>query len=120
MAVLDEVVGALSSAWIARHPPIFAKARKTIHPPRDQLVDVGLVPDVPDDPVVGAVERPVQGDGQLDDPEIGAQVAAGTGYLIYQELADLLTEVSQLGIVQMSQIGGSPDSGEKRGHNDTD
>ncbi len=116
MAVLDEIVGAFRPARIAGHPSVFAKAGESFHAAGDEFVDVGLMADVPDDPVVGAVERPVQGDGQLDHSQVGAQVTTGPRDLVHQKLADLLAEFDQLGIVQLPQIGGSPDSGEKRRH----
>ena len=119
MAVLDEVVGAFLPARIARHAPVFAKAAEPFHAAGDELVDIGLVADVPDDPVVRAVEGPVQGDGQLDHSEVGAEMATGPRDLVNQKLADLLAEFDQLGIVQLAQIGGPPDSGEKRSHNRT-
>jgi hypothetical protein len=46
-------------------------------------------------------------------------VTTGPGDLVHEKLADLLAEFDQLGIVQLPQIGGSPDSGEKRRHNPT-
>ena len=45
----------------------------------EQLVDVGLVADVPDELVARRVEDVVQGDGELDRAEAGAEVAAVLG-----------------------------------------
>ena len=52
---------------------------KALAPAGEQLVDVALVADVEDELVLWRVENPVQRDGQFDDPEIRAQVAAGLG-----------------------------------------
>jgi hypothetical protein len=50
-------------------------------------VRIGLVADVPDEPVVRRVEDVVQRDGQFDDAEAGAEMAAGeeaaTGQVFY-------------------------------------
>ena len=43
----------------------------------EQLVDVGLVAGVEHDGVPRGAEGAVQRDRQLDDPEVGAEVAAG-------------------------------------------
>src|SRR5699024_5132171 len=45
----------------------------------EQLVDVGLVADIPDELVFGGGEHGVEGDGELDGSEAGAQVPAGAG-----------------------------------------
>ena len=39
-------------------------------PPGEHLVDVALVADVEDELVLRRVEDPMEGDGQLDHPEI--------------------------------------------------
>ena len=45
--------------------------------PGEELVRIALMPDVPDELVARRVEGVVQRDGQLDDAEAGADVAAG-------------------------------------------
>src|SRR6202022_2159227 len=79
-----------------------------------QLVDVGLVPGVPKDPVLRAVENAVKGQRQLNDAEIGSQVAPRLRHGGDQELADLLGEGAQLGIAQGAQIGWSANPIEDR------
>ena len=44
---------------------------------RENLVRIGLMADVPDQPVARRVEHVVQRDGQLHDPEARAEMAAG-------------------------------------------
>ena len=58
----------------------------------EDFVDVGLVADVEEDFVFRRIEDRVQSDGELDDAEIGAQMAAGFGEGLDQEFADLLRE----------------------------
>ena len=43
----------------------------------EQLVDIGLVPGIEHDGVPRRAEGAVQRDRQLDDPKVGAEVAAG-------------------------------------------
>jgi hypothetical protein len=53
-----------------------------------ELVDVDLMADVPDEFVLGRGEGPVQGDGQLDHAEVGSEVAAVFGKLGDQLMAE--------------------------------
>jgi hypothetical protein len=52
---------------------------KTIEPPGKHFVDVALMTDVHNEPVVRRVEDPVQRNRQFDDTEIGAQMPSGLG-----------------------------------------
>ena len=53
MGVLDDVVGAFCAAWVARKTSRLAKRVKLSGPPGDNLVNVRLVPGVPQDEVAG-------------------------------------------------------------------
>ena len=57
-------------------PPCFLQLAEVV-PAGQQLVHVGLVAGVEDDRVPRRVEDAVQRDGELDDAEVGAEVAAG-------------------------------------------
>jgi len=46
--------------------PSFMRRRAMPRGGRENLVRIGLVPDVPDDAVLGRIEHVVQRDGQLD------------------------------------------------------
>ena len=58
----------------------------------EELVDVALVRDVEDEMVLGGVEDVVHGEGELDNAEIGADVASGFGYAADEALANLFGE----------------------------
>ncbi len=49
---------------------------KTVLAPGQNLVDIALVADIPDKLVFGRVKYRVQRDGQLDDPEVRAEMTA--------------------------------------------
>ena len=53
-----------------------AQRADAVAPGGDDLVRISLVPDVPHQPVTRGIEYPMQGDGELDDAEAGAKVAA--------------------------------------------
>jgi hypothetical protein len=95
VAVLDEVVGAFLPARVTGEPAKAAQGREVVPSSRDQLVDVGLVPDVPDDPITGAVECTMQGESEFDHSQIGAEMASGASNLVDQKLADLLAELGE-------------------------
>ena len=67
----------------------------------ENLVDVGLVADVKENLVFGRVEDGMKGQGQLDDAQVGAEMAAGYGERLDQEFADLFCECGHLLIVQL-------------------
>ncbi len=66
---------------------------------------VGLVPGVPEDSILRAVEDAVQRQGELDDAQVGAEMSTGFGDSSNKELADLLGEAAQIGIAQGAKIG---------------
>ena len=53
-----------------------ANGREPFVPAREDLVDVGLVPGIPDQPVRGRFEDVVEGDREFGDPQAGGKVAA--------------------------------------------
>ena len=69
VGVLDEVVLGLRSARIARQTALFAQGAEAGLAPGDDLVDVGLVPGVPQDAVARAVEDAVQRKRHFHDAE---------------------------------------------------
>ena len=113
--VLDDVVLGLGLARVAAHPALAAQGAELRDPPGHELVDVGLVSGVEDDPVARAVEHPVDGQGQLDDAEVGPEVTGVRGDRPDQQVADLARERRQLVLRQVPQVAGRGDAVEK-GH----
>src|ERR1019366_10113481 len=68
-----------------------------------------LVPGVEDDRVARAVEHPMHGDGQLDDAEIGAEVASRARDGCDQFLANLRAEAGQVLRAEPTQVGRAGD-----------
>ena len=83
-----------------------AERAEPLEPAGQQLVRVGLVAGVPDDPVARRLEQPMERDRELDDAERGAEVAAGLGDRRDDRLADLRRELGELGLVEAAQVGG--------------
>ena len=86
---------ALGALRVTGEPAARAQGAEVL-PPRQQLVDVRLMPGVEDERVLRGVEHAVQGDRQLHDAEVRAQVPAGAGDVLDEEVADLLCELLQL------------------------
>jgi hypothetical protein len=79
-----------------------------------ELVRIGLVAGVPDDPVAGRFEQPVEGDRELDDAERAAEVAPGRRHGRDDRLADLGRQLLELGFGQPAKIGRTVETGEDR------
>ena len=106
VAVLDPVVLGLGPRRVAGHAARLAQRREAVGAAGDDLVDVGLVAGVPQDDVVGRVEHPVQGQGELDDAEVGAEVAAALRrHRIDDQLAHLLGQDLELLGVERLEVG---------------
>ena len=85
--------------------------------PGEELVGVGLVTGVPDDPVRRRVEEPVEGDRDLDDAEARAEVAAGLRDGRDDRVPDLRGERLELRLGQPAEVGRAGEAGEERvGH----
>ena len=77
MAAVEHVMRRFGPAREAADPVELAQRPEAVEAAGQQLVRVGLVPGVPDDPVAWRFEQAMQRDRQLDDAERRAEVAAG-------------------------------------------
>ena len=79
-----------------------------------RLVSVGLVPDVPDQPVARGVEHPVERHAQLDRAEAAREVAADLGADRDQLVAQCARDPLQLGARKLAKVCGRFDRVEER------
>jgi hypothetical protein len=77
-------------------------------------VRIGLVADVPDQPVARRVEHVVQRHGELDHAQPGAEMAAGDRNGRDRLLAQLVGELAQLVGLQPTDVGRDVDGIEKQ------
>jgi hypothetical protein len=89
MRVLDHIVFRLVSRRVPGKTALLPELVEPAPPAGEDLVDVGLVPCIPDDPVARRFENPVQGDGELDDAEVRAEATAGPEDFLNEEIPDL-------------------------------
>ena len=108
--VVPRLLGVGEAAHAARPPQLL----EALHAAREELVGVALVRHVEDDAVALEVVDAVQGRGQLHDPEVGAQVAAGPLHALQQEGAHLVAQGGQLLAREGMHVGGPPDPLEER------
>jgi hypothetical protein len=104
MSGAERVVFALGALGEARQPAAHAQRADAVAPAGEDLVRIGLMADVPDQPVARRVEHVVQRNGQLDHAEPGAQVPAGDGNGRNRLLAQLVGELAQLILGKPTQI----------------
>ena len=115
VAVLDPVVIGLLPGRVARQAAGLAQVGEARLSAGHDLVDVGLMAGVPQDDVVGGIEDPVEGQGEFDRAEIGAQVtAAGRRHRVDDEIADLHRELVEILIGEVAQVSGTRNGLEHR------
>ena len=73
----ERVILALGPFGETREASALAQRADAVPAAGEDLVRIGLVADVPDQPIARGVEDAMQGDRELDDAEPRAQVAAG-------------------------------------------
>ena len=100
----ERVVFAFDAPREARQAAALAQRTDALAPAGQNLVRIGLVADVPDEPIVRRVEHVMKRDGQLDHAEPGAKMAARHGYGFDQLVAKLVCDLPQLGFGQGAQI----------------
>ena len=113
MAGAERIVGALGAAGEAGEAVLLAQRADAVAAAGEHLVRIGLVADVPDQAVIRGVEDGVQRDGQLDDAEAGAEMAAGDRDGIDDFGAQFVGDLAQLRAVERLQIGGRIDGVEQ-------
>ena len=80
---------ALGAQHEAVQPTRLPNRVKPVQPPGQDLVNVGLVADVEKQLVVRSRKDGVQGQSQLDDAQVGSQMAAGFRERLNEEFANL-------------------------------
>ena len=111
----EDVVLRLRAAREAREAPLLPDRVEPVPPPRQDLVRVALVTDVPDEEVAGRVEDVVERDRQLDRPEARGEVPARLRDGVDQEGPELVGERRQLLEGEVLQVPGPGDPVEERG-----
>src|SRR6478752_7619641 len=96
MARAKGIVFALVAAQVAREAAELLDGAEFVTPPRNQLVRVGLVADIPDEDVVRGIEGDVEREGQLNGPQIRSKVSAAERHRFDDLLAHLLRQQGEV------------------------
>ena len=114
----ERIIFAFAALGEAAQPPALAQRADPVAPAGKDLVGIGLVPDVPDQPVIGRVEHVMDRDRQLDDAEPGAQVPTRHRHGRDRFRTQLVRELAQPLGRQGAQIVGVADGIEQRSFRD--
>jgi hypothetical protein len=100
----EGIVFTFSATEETAQSPVLAQAVHGLSSPGQDLVGIGLVTDVPYQPVVRGIEDRVQGDGQFYRAQAGSQVTASGRNGFKQALAYLIGQLDQLRLIELTQI----------------
>src|SRR5690606_41553152 len=100
----EGVVVAFAAFGKAGETFVLAHAGHALAPAGQDLVRIGLMADTPYQAIVGRVVEVMQRNGELDDAEPGAEVAASLAHGVEQKRAQLLGELRQRRLVQTAQV----------------
>ena len=100
----ERVVFALRALGEAGEAAALAQRTDARAPAGEDLVRIGLMADVPDQPVARRVEHVVQCNRQLDDAEAGAEMAAGHRHRADRLGAQLVGQLSEIAGREAAQV----------------
>ncbi len=111
----ERIVFALAALGETGKPAALAQGAHAGAAAGDDLVGIGLVADIPDDPVLGRVEHIVERGGQFDHAKTGAEMPAGDRNDVDQVGAQLIGELAELVLFQLAQVLRQIDLVQQRG-----
>ena len=110
----ERVILAFSALGEAGQAAALPQRADAVAPAGENLVRIGLVADVPDQPVGGSVKDIVERNGQLDDAKSRAEMPAGPGDGVDRLVAQLVGELPELLGRQILEIARQVDAIEQR------
>src|SRR4029077_15531799 len=105
MGGAERVECTLAAPREAGEAAAFANRANAVAPPGENFGGIGLMADIPDQPVVRRVEHVVQRYRQLDDTQSRAEVAARLGAGVDEFVTKLFGELIQICPIEPAQIG---------------
>ena len=114
VADAEGVVFAFLALRERRHPVLLLHRMDGVAATGEDLVRVGLVADVPDEAVVRGVVEVMQGGGEFDHAQAGAEMAAAAADRFDQVRAQFVADRPKLVFGELAQIGGTGDARKAR------
>ena len=111
----ERIVFALAALGEAGQAPALAQGADAVAPPGQDLVRIALMPDVPDQDVLGRLEHMVQRRGQLDHAQTRAQVPARHRHGVDRLDPHLVRQLLKLGDIEAPHVSGNLDGVEQGG-----
>ena len=112
--VLDQVVLGLRPVRVAGQAAALPERVESRVPAGQQLVDVGLVPGIEQDPVHWGIEDAVQGNGELHDAEVRAEVTTILGHDADEDVTNLRGQLGQVLRAEVLEISRTADALQQR------
>ena len=109
MGGAERIVFALATLGEARQAAALAQGADAVASSCQDLVRIALMPDVPDQDVLGRLEHMVQRRSQFDHAQARSQMAAGDGHGVDRFGPHLLRQLFQLGDIEVPRVGGRLD-----------
>ena len=98
----ERIVFALGALGEAGQAAALAQRADAVAPAGEDLVRIGLVADVPDQPIIRRVEDIMQRNRQLDHAEPGAEVTAGDRDSVDRLLPQFVGKLAQLAFLELA------------------
>src|SRR6185437_12460451 len=105
MCCAETVVFAFRALGKPRKATALADCADAVAPPSQNLVRIRLVPDIPNQLVIGCVEDVVKGDGQFDDAQSGPEMSAGQCNRADRLIAQFVCNLLEVPRIDTAQIG---------------
>src|SRR5215467_7500038 len=105
MGGTERIILALGALGETREASALAQGADAVAAAGEDLVRIGLVAHVPNQPVARRVEDPVQRDGELHDAEPGTQMSSRHRYDVDGLLPQLIYQLSQVLLGKGAQVG---------------
>ena len=115
MGRAERVVFALRAAGEAGQAAGLAQGADAVAPAGEDFMRIGLMADIPDQPVARGVEHRMDGDGEFDHAERGAEMAAGDRNGVDGFGAQFIGELLELLGREIPHIGRDVDPVQERG-----
>src|SRR3984957_9127124 len=110
MGSAEGVVFALSAFGEAGEPAALTQGADAIAAAGQDLVRIGLVADVPHQPIVRCVKYVVERHRELDHAQTGAKMATCDRHGIDRLLSQFISNLTKLAWVEAPEIGGGLDA----------
>ena len=106
VARTEVVEGALAALQITRNTVLLTQGVEVVVATGDQLMGIGLVAHIPNDPILVEVKGVIESQGEFHHPQTWAEVATARAHHVQVTLADLAGNAFELSNAEAMQLIG--------------